>query len=118
MTHAQRVLAALRAAGPLDDDQLSTATGIAPRQQVNLICRKLADLGKISRLKLGSGKIVNEVIGSSAQVQADPEGKPLLRTTFRGTHDIEHLPSSCVSETLLIIACSGSKREGGRPDTT
>ncbi len=65
MTHAERILRFL-AARPgtwLDDDQLSAALGIQPRQAVNQVCRRLAADGRIARERR-DGKIHNAFAGS------------------------------------------------------
>lgn len=60
-TNRDKVLHLIRTSSePLDDDQLSRQTGIAPRQQVNIICRALAADGMIRRVPGRGGKIVNE----------------------------------------------------------
>jgi hypothetical protein len=67
MTNQDRVVAALRlSTSPLDDDQLSERAGVRPRQTVNQICRDL-ELRKVLRRYVGrDGKLVNELIDSSA----------------------------------------------------
>ena len=58
-TNKQRILAALRDRPGLDDDELSVAAGVRPRQQVNQLCRWLESRGFVRR-EIGSrGKIVN-----------------------------------------------------------
>ena len=61
-TNRQRILTALsrRPAG-LDDDELATASGVQPRQQVNRICRRLAADGILLRDVGLRGKIVNRL---------------------------------------------------------
>ena len=50
MTHADRILSALRRYPQgLDDDELSSLLGITPRQAVNQVCRRLAAAGLIRR---------------------------------------------------------------------
>jgi hypothetical protein len=63
-SNRQRILDALRRSGqPLDDDRLSVAAGVHPRQQVNQICRVMEQEGVVRRY-LGPGeKLVNELIG-------------------------------------------------------
>ena len=43
MTNRERVLAVIRERPGLTDRQIREATGITPHQQVNGICRRLAD---------------------------------------------------------------------------
>lgn len=52
LTHEQKVLAYLEEHPEgVDDDQLSNALDITPRQQVNAICNRLRNAGRISRIK-------------------------------------------------------------------
>jgi len=67
MTHEEQIIEYLqRIQGGIDDDMLSFATRIEPRQQVNAICRRLAAHGLVQRRKV-DGKIQNFWVG----------GKPL-----------------------------------------
>lgn len=62
ITNADRIIDVLRERGALDDDDLSLASGVKPRQQVNQICRYL-ESRKILRREVGPrGKIVNILI--------------------------------------------------------
>ena len=47
----------------LDDDQISDALSIKPRQSVNQACRRLESEGKLRRVKLYGPKIRNYLIG-------------------------------------------------------
>ena len=62
MTHANRIVTFLKEHPGewFDDDELSRLLSIAPRQTVNMTCRKLAADGLIAREKQG-GKIANAV---------------------------------------------------------
>jgi hypothetical protein len=75
MSNRERILLALRASSePLDDDELAQATGIAPRQTVNLICRELQAAGQILRASGRRGKIVNSIapeVDAGKAVEAD-----------------------------------------------
>ncbi|MBZ9942426.1 MarR family transcriptional regulator [Mesorhizobium sp. BR1-1-13] len=51
-----------------DDDQISTALKITPRQTVNQICRELANAGVVERRPNASGKLANYPSG----IQGDP----------------------------------------------
>jgi hypothetical protein len=69
-TNQERILAALRARmNPLDDDELSTVTGIRPRQTVNQICRALAEAGAIARGVGANGKLVNWIARPAGGVE-------------------------------------------------
>src|ERR1035437_324588 len=76
MTNGERIIAALRNSPGLDDDELSSMTGIRPRQQVNQICRRLEAGGVVFRGKSADGKIVNVLVdgaphtGERASVKA------------------------------------------------
>ncbi|MEV4638093.1 hypothetical protein AB0J80_12150 [Actinoplanes sp. NPDC049548] len=64
-SNRHRILEALRRSGqPLDDDRLSTAADVHPRQQVNQICRALEKDGIVRRYRLAGEKLVNELIGA------------------------------------------------------
>ncbi|RSD16295.1 hypothetical protein [Amycolatopsis eburnea] len=59
-TIAERILETLRISGrPWDDDELAQRLGVAQRQTVNQICRRLAADGRLQRYTGGSGKLVN-----------------------------------------------------------
>src|SRR3712207_5812175 len=62
MGNEQRIIEALRAQNGLDDDELSSRSGVRPRQQVNQICRRLEARGVLTRERL-HGKIMNRLIG-------------------------------------------------------
>lgn len=64
-SNRHQILEALRRSGqPLDDDRLSAAAGVYPRQQVNQICRALEKDGIVRRYLGPSKKLVNELIGA------------------------------------------------------
>jgi hypothetical protein len=71
MTNTERIQAILQSAGePICDDCLAMRADVQPRQQVNQICRRLADHGDIDREQgtcsiCGKAKIVNSVITST-----------------------------------------------------
>jgi DNA-binding MarR family transcriptional regulator len=53
-----------------DDDEISAALQISPRQTINQICRKLEKAGLIERGRGSSGKIVNHLTPQSSAMQA------------------------------------------------
>ncbi len=54
----------------LDDDEIARLLKISPRQTVNIICRQLADKGRIRRAKGPKGKIANyPVVTGSRKVE-------------------------------------------------
>ena len=123
MTNRERVLALIRSepAG-LTDCQVRERTGIRPHQQVNQICRKLAEEGLTERRPGPAGRLVNipsaSLHGHSRpnrlrrrRVSGAGSEKPALRAT---TRDVAELPSVTISRTLFILPCSGAKRRGGR----
>lgn len=58
-THAQRILAFVTRFPGRDDDEISKALAIQPRQTVNQICRELAAAGRLRREPGPLGKIAN-----------------------------------------------------------
>jgi len=85
MTNREKVLSTLRlATSPLDDDELARRAQIAPRQQVNQICRKLERDGLLVRVSGPDGKIVNalrEADGAQQTSHEDPSGAASADTT-------------------------------------
>jgi hypothetical protein len=76
-SNRHRILAALRDGGqPLDDDRLSVAAGVHPRQQVNQICRALEREGLVRRYLGPSEKLVNELIDAEIALVAGEEDQP------------------------------------------
>jgi len=68
-TNRERVIAYLRTHPEgADDDQLSLALGITPRQQVNQICRALATAGIVSRREDLLSVVTPKASASMAQV--------------------------------------------------
>lgn len=71
MTNAERVQTLLQSVGePICDDCLAMRTAIQPQQQVNQLCRQMADRGDIDREQgtcsvCGKAKIVNTIITST-----------------------------------------------------
>ena len=122
-TNEQRIIAALRHRSGLDDDELSVAAGVRPRQQVNQICRWLASRGLVRREKGPRGKIVNFLQDQTAFERA---GKASLRATALRApvrHHHRHLqkertaPHSFQCDpgtTLFVFPCSGSKDQRQR----
>ncbi len=104
----------------LDDDELSRVTGVAPRQQVNQICRLLESRGLLRREKGPRGKIVNYLKasspgGGSRHASRDPvtstrvlKGKVKHPDRYRSRLDPRALRCDPRS-TLFLFPCSGSK---------
>ena len=59
MTNERRILNYIAANPDRDDDEISAALEIRPRQQVNQICLRLSDARRITRFRGPRGKIVN-----------------------------------------------------------
>jgi hypothetical protein len=99
-TNRDQVLHLVRTSNePLDDDQISRQTGIAPRQSVNIICRALVKDGLVRRVPGPGGKIVNQWAGDdsaadAASVAADPTSSRLSDDPVRSTQVGEAPPGS------------------------
>jgi hypothetical protein len=57
-THRDRISDFISKFPGRDDDEIASTLGISPRQTVNMICRKLAEEGVITRQRSPSGKLV------------------------------------------------------------
>ena len=124
-TNEQRIMAMLKDRPGLDDDELSKATGISPRQQVNQICRRLESRGLVRRDTGARGKIVNFLqspgeFGLSTLREVTVPGAPLEHYIHRRHVQHEHAVPRAIEcnpgTTLFIFPCSGSKerRQGIR----
>lgn len=79
MTLADDLLAAIRADGPLDDDELAALLG-KRRQHVNQVARRLEAAGRISRLIGPQGKLVN-AIERAHDLEAAAVARPVIVTS-------------------------------------
>jgi hypothetical protein len=78
MTKVDRIISVLRERNGLDDDEISAATDIQPRQTVNQICRRLELQGLLTRTQSGaSAKIMNFLKSSTALHRAENAAKPV-----------------------------------------
>ena len=121
MTNRERVLALVRAepAG-LTDSEIRERTGIQLHQQVNQICRSLAQAGRVERRAGPWGRLVNFPTGSLPGYS--PPGRRFVPRAGSGNPSHERacpaaaaeLPRLSVSTTLFVLPCSGAKRPGGR----
>ena len=121
MTNRERVLALVHSepAG-LTDSEIRGRTGLQSHQQINQICRSLAQAGLIERRAGPQGRLVNFPPGSIPK--SSPPGRRLEGRTSSGkpSHersgaaDAAEIPCLLISTTLFIIPCSGSRRQGGR----
>lgn len=117
MTHAKRILALLQRHPGLDDDELSQLASIQPRQQVNLICRRLQAQGLLVRKQGATGKIGNFPADPRPVVLTTGSVPSAARASAREPAEVHdsslRVDAAAFPETLLIIPCSGAKREGG-----
>ena len=68
MGHRERILTHIQKFPGRDDDEISAALQIRPRQRINQICRKLETFGHLSRRVNAHGKIGNFPINSGTTV--------------------------------------------------
>jgi len=116
MNNEQRILEALRANGPMDDDQLSERSRVTPRQQVNQICHRLAKKGRITRQAPPGGKIVNSLSKIDSGEEAPVEFPMVMRTKKTADPQLQaqsKIPRCDPACTLFIVPCSKAKRSGG-----
>ncbi len=121
--NADLIIAALQRRPDLDDDELAQRAGVAPRQQVNIICRRLERHGVLKTFTGPRGKIVNRLTGahpterSPSQAQAPRSAvetaasKVMAFSVSTGSICL----GSGTDDTLVIIPCSGRKSEGSEP---
>ncbi|MDB4959379.1 MAG: hypothetical protein JWO36_6948 [Myxococcales bacterium] len=115
MTNRDRILNEIRnAATGLSDRELCERTGIQPHQQVNQICRALAEQGLVRRGPRDDGIIVNVSLTGRSQPANDAadvrQSLPkAAKATARGGVDVDS------SSTLFVVTCSARKSQGGSP---
>ena len=120
MTNRERVLALLRSEPVgLTDSEIRERTGIQPHQQVNQICRSLAQAGLIERRAGPQGQLVNLPPASlPGNSRPDPPSVPRARSG-KPSHEragpaVEtEMARLSISTTLFVLPCSGAKRSGG-----
>ena len=120
MTNRERVLALIRSEPEgIADSEIRRRTGIEPHQQVNQICRKLAQAGLIDRRRR-DGRLTNLPPGSpernpKPRERRAPDTQP-AKGFVRRTHAVDgaEIPPLTISRTLFVLPCSGAKRKGGR----
>ncbi|MFD6073912.1 hypothetical protein [Amycolatopsis lurida] len=104
-TISDRILETLRAtAQPWDDDELTEALGVAQRQTVNQICRRLAADGRLRRYIGPAGKLVNTLAAPSS---ADSAVAPTNIQATDGPANAGSPGSSAEQRAaeVLMIAC-------------
>ena len=115
-TNRDRILSAIRnSSQPLDDDQLSRRSGVAPRQTVNMICRQLAIEGTLRRAEGPDGKIVNELLSEPSVIPPDKAMRipaPLAGTSDDTVETGHGLPGASheqrMAETVMLRILSES----------
>lgn len=102
MTHIDKILEFVRHFPGRDDDQISSALNIKPRQAVNQACRKLVDMGKMERRPILSGKIGNFPLGVANTSYIEPESKPAASVAEANVLDVtkEWFWEGNVSDTI------------------
>ncbi len=122
MTNAERLIAVLRTRPGLDDDELSAASGVRPRQAVNAECRHLERRGIVRRTIGARGKIVNHltenlapspVVARSATEPGTPPKPPAQSNRVRSESSHSVLgkwPTPSPESALIILPCSGRKQ--------
>jgi len=125
MGNTERILGLIEKRPALDDDEISNLANVYPRQQVNQICRLLEAKGLVRREIGPNGKIVNVPAlhpASSSNAGKTPQPRSRTKaspTSSRSTRGLRariggsgfSLPEFDLQTSLLIIPCSGSKRE-------
>lgn len=115
MTNAEKILSLLTSHPGLDDDEISRRTGVSPRQQVNIVCRRLAGQGLLVRRPGPSGKIGN--FPRSGRWAQEKTVSAEARVTRQAVAVRSEVPVSLsleqLRQTLILIPCSGSKSSGG-----
>ena len=119
MTNRERVLAIIRSepAG-LTDTEILERTGVRPHQQVNQICRRLAQQCFTVRRVGPDGRLRNFSL-SIAPDHSRPERDPRPRAAKRPhEHAADaapaQMPRLSISDTLFVLPCSSAKRRGGQ----
>lgn len=121
MTNRERILTLIQAEPGLTDAEIRERTGVQPHQQVNQICRKLAQSGLICRSTGPEGRLINiprNVRSSNWQ----PEGRRHATETKAIAHPslcppvgkLHELPYLELSKTLFVLPCSGKKTKDRR----
>lgn len=127
MRNSDRLIAEIERRPGSTDHELRAATGVEPHQQVNQICRRLADQGRIVRRLRSDGRVGNFPLGAStAQASADggPPCSVAVETDWsqfgRGGRDRSRFvgpPLPPPGSSVVVVPCSKAKRSGGVPGT-
>lgn len=121
MSAADKVMSALAAGEPLDDDELAEATAY-DRHYLNLVCRRLEAQGLVERRPGPAGKIVNALCGDSRRAVGGVEAevhRPLRREVGSPAALARRAPALPMQvgvppvlepgRTLVILPCSARK---------
>ena len=117
--NADLIIAVLQRWPDLDDDELARRAGVSPRQQVNIICRRLEQRGFLERFTGPRGKIVNRLTGIHQTGTPVSPSEPLRSPTKSAPATVKAIstpanPSirlaAAPADTMIIIPCSGRKR--------
>ena len=121
MTNRERVLALIRSeSAGLTDTQIRERTGIEPHQQVNQICRRLAQAGLTERRPGPHGRLVNLPTASLSGTSPPARRRTPRAESGKPPHergdpvDSAETPPLPISTTLFVLPCSGAKRRDGR----
>ena len=121
MTNRERVLALIRSEPPgLTDSEIRERTGIRPHQQVNQICRSLAQAGLIARRPGPHGRLVNLPTASLSGTSPPIRGRSPRAGSGKPPHGragpagAAEMPPLSIPATLFVLPCSKAKRRGGR----
>ena len=121
-TNRERVLELVRSepAG-LTDSEIHRQTGIQPYQQVNQICRSLAQAGLIKRHAGPQRRLVNLPVSlpkdspsGGGRHPAAPAKSGKSSPKRAGPADATEMSRLPIATTLFVLPCSGSKRRDGR----
>lgn len=126
VTNADLILAAINQSPGATDAQLVGLTGIEPHQQVNQICRRLAQAGMTRRSRRGDGRIGNFPItadkvrsvnaptdspSNDPQTVGDVEGAtdslPGTRTSFNELRSMGFVPFALNVTKRAVLLSSG-----------
>ena len=119
--NADLIIAALQRWPDLDDDELAQRADVSPRQQVNIICRRLEQRGFLERFTGPRGKIVNRLTGihqtetpviPSEPPRSSTKSAPATAKAISTPANPAICLASAPADTLIIIPCSGRKFDG------
>lgn len=122
-TNADVLIAAISQHPGATDGELRIITGIEPHQQVNQVCRRLEQQGRVDRRTRDDGRIGNFPLGTPPTDPAAGED-PAIVTPRRSSKVTDTATGTAVAgpvslpppeSALIILPCSKAKKRGGRP---